>query len=151
MIRSAEASDAAGVVELVSSVLSREFPADRTAFEIDDLRELMKAYAGPRSAFFVAEESGQIVGTCGVKSEDAKIAILRRLFVDPKFRGKGVGTGLLKQALDFCRQIGYREVVIRTSSRMAHAIRLCESLGFREDGRWGLGQVTLVRFHLRLT
>ncbi len=149
-IRPAQASDASGIVELVSSILAREFPADQAAFEVDDLRQLTQSYSAPQSAFFVAEEKGRIVGTCGVKADGPWAALLRRLFVDSEFRGKGIGTALLKEALDFCRTAGYQEVVISTSTRMAQAIRLCKALGFREEGSWGLGPVTLIRFHLRL-
>lgn len=110
----------------------------------------MEVYHGPNSTFLVAEEGHRIVGTLGVKAEDSKTAILRRLFVAPTHRKKGIGGGLLQEALQFCRREGFREIVIRTSAQMKRAMDLCSSLGFKEDGRWNLGSATLVRFHLRL-
>ncbi|MBI3322794.1 MAG: GNAT family N-acetyltransferase [Candidatus Omnitrophica bacterium] len=150
MIRPSQPADAPQIVSLVSGILKREFPRDQAAYPPEDLDRIAEHYLGPGSTFLVAEEERKIVGTLGVKQEDAKIAILRRLFVDPSCRGKGVGSQLLKQALDFCRAQGFREVVIRTSSNMDQAIRLCCSAGFKEQGRWTLGDVTLVRFHLKL-
>ena len=150
MIRPSQAVDARQIVELVSGILGKEFPQDAGAYPMEDLEKIAEHYHGAGCTFLVAEDERKIVGTCGVKREDAKTAILRRFFVDPSCRGKGVGTRLLKEALEFCKAQGFREVIIRTSSRMEQAIRLCSSLGFKEQGRWTLGGVTLVRYHLKL-
>ena len=150
LIRPAQVEDCLPILELVTAILSKEFPADQAAYTADDLEKLMETYRGPSETFLVAEEDRRIVGTCGVKAEGAQKAILRRLFVDSGYRGRGVGTQLLQEALAFCRSKGFREVVIRTSGRMERAIRLCRSQGFEEDGQWSLGPVTLVRFRLRL-
>ena len=137
-------------MDLVTHVLSTEFPADQAAYETQDLVDLAQTYRGPRNAFFVAEEDHRIVGTCGVKADSPETAILRRLFVDSQHRGKGIGSSLLKQALEFCRIQDFREVIIRTSSRMEQAARLCQAVGFKPDGIWSFGPVTLMRYRLPL-
>ncbi len=149
-IRPSKPADVSQVVGLVTSILQKEFSRDQSAYPSDDLEKISALYAGPDSRFFVAEEGDRIVGTCGVKADSKKAAILRRFFVDSSCRGKGVGSSLLKQALAFCRERGFREVVIRTSTRMEGAIRLCRAQGFQEDGRGDVGDVTLVLFRLRL-
>lgn len=138
-------------MELVTGILAREFCADQTAYPADDLQRLSEAYRGPDGIFLVAEDAGRIVGTCGVKAEDSHTAILRRLFVESSCRGKGIGHGLLQEALAFCRRKGFKDVMIRTSTRMEQAIRLCRAMGFQEEGQWTLGEATLVRYRLRLT
>lgn len=135
---------------LVTSILQKEFPSDSGAYPSEDLDRLLETYAPIESLFLVAEAENHIVGTCAVKAESPKQAILRRLFVDPEHRGEGIGKALLKEALDFCRRRGYQEVEIRTSSRMEQAIRLCKAVGFEEQGSWTLGEVTLLRYRLRL-
>ena len=149
-IRTAQPSDAQGVVDLVTGILSTEFPADQAAYSADDLKALESSYLEGGSTFLVAEDGGKICGTCGVKADGSEIAILRRFFVDPATRGQGVGKQLLEASLAFCREKNFQEVIIRTSTSMTQAIRLCESLGFVEDGRWDLGDITLVRFVLRI-
>ncbi len=149
-IRPVQAADGAQVKELVQTILEKEFPVDRSAYVVDDLEQLTQTYGGAGSGFLVAEDGNRIVGSCGIKAESPQRAILRRLFVDPSFRRQGVGAALLKEAISFCRSHGFREIVISTSTGMEQAIRLCRSLGFQEDGRWGMGKVTLIRFHLRL-
>ncbi len=151
VVRAAQLADGPQVVGLITGILSKEFPTDQVAYGTEDLKQLMEAYKGPSSTFFIAEEDHHIVGTCGVKADGTHTAILRRLFVDNRYRGKGIGKELLQEALQFCRQHGFREVIIRTSTSMQQAIRLCQSMGFREDGRWTLGDVTLIRYQMRLT
>ena len=150
VIRPAQAVDGPKIVKLITTILAQEFPDDQSAYAADDLKRVVETYKGPQSAFFVAEEGDQIVGTCGVKAENPQVAILRRLFVDSHHRGQGIGAGLLREALVFCRTMGFHEIVIRTSNRMERAIRLCKSLGFQEDGRWTFGKVSLIRFTMRL-
>jgi N-acetylglutamate synthase-like GNAT family acetyltransferase len=150
-IRSAGSKDITAILNLVMGILQTEFPQAQAAYPADDIQHLLDVYRPPKNLFLVAEEDGCIVGTCGVKAEDTRTAILRRLFVAPSHRGRGIGLALLKKALDFCRDREFQEVVIRTSTAMEQAIRLCRSLGFCEDGKWHLGDTTLVRFRLRLS
>lgn len=151
MIRPAQGADLAEIKTLITSILSHEFPIDQSAYTAEDLGHLADSYPPPSSTFLVAEEANRIIGTCAVKAESLKTAILRRLFVDPRYRGQGIGHSLLKEALSFCRAQGFREIVIRTSTRMEQAIRLCRSLSFQEAGRWELGAVILIRFRLKLS
>lgn len=97
----------------------------------------------------MAERRGRIVGTCAVKAE-GQTALLRRFFVDPQHRGRGLGTRLVDAAIAHCRANGYREIRIRTSDRMSAAIAVCLHQGFQEDDRVRLGPVQLIRFTLRM-
>ncbi len=150
-IRAWQPSDSPQIVGLVTTILEREFPGDQRAYPAEDLEHLAETYQGPADTFLVAEEDNRVIGTCGVKADAPRTAILRRLFVDPEYRGKGVGRSLLNEALAFCKKKGFREVIIRTSTGMRQAIQLCNSMGFQQDGKWSLGEVTLVRFRLKLT
>ena len=150
MVRSSKPSDASQVVQMVKEIFKTEFSKDQAAYPTEDLEHLAEVYASPESTFLVAEADHKIVGTCGVKAESPETAILRRLFVASSHRGQGVGSQLLQEALSFCRKRKFQEVIIRTSTRMEAVIKLCCSAGFKADGRWTLGEVTLVRFCLRL-
>lgn len=150
-IRPWKHSDRPQIVALITAILQSEFPRDQGAYPAEDLKDLAKIYGGADDLFLVAEEDDCVIGTCGVKADGSKTAILRRLFVSSAYRGKGVGRGLLQEALSFCRKKGFREVVIRTSAAMEQAIRLCRLAGFEQDGDWSLGGTTLVRYRLKLS
>jgi len=151
IIRPWKVSDSPQIVELVKTILKQEFPQDQKAYPMEDLENISKSYGGAEDSFLVADEAGRIIGTCGVKADGKQTAILRRLFVRSEFRGKGVGRGLLKEALVFCRRKQFEEVVIRTSAAMEKAIGLCRQAGFEQDGDWSLGGATLVRYRLKLS
>ena len=136
---------------MVSGILAREYPDARSAYPAADLERLDAAYGGVREIFLVATTPGQIVGTCGVKDEEARTALLRRLFVDPAQRGQGVGSALVVAALDHCRAQGYAQVRIRTSDRMTAAIAVCVHQGFHEEQRFQLGSVHLIQLNRRIT
>lgn len=125
-------SDNDGVKALILSILTKEYPFDKSAYSDSDLDKIGEVYGGKKDSFFVVEEDGDIVGTAGVKEDSAENALLRRLFVDLKHRKKGYGTALLDKAIDFCREKGYRRVYFRCTDRMSDAMNLCMKKGFRE-------------------
>ena len=151
IIRPWKVSDGPQIIELVQTILKQEFPQDQKAYPMEDLQNLEKNYGGVGDSFLVAEDEGRVIGTCGVKADGDKTAILRRFFVDSGHRGKGVGRGLLEQALAFCLKKNFKEVVIRTAASMEQAIRVCRKAGFQPDGDWSFSGATLVRYKLRLS
>ena len=132
MLRRFNKEDAKGVKDLILSILTQEYPFDKSAYSDSDLERIDEVYGGENESFFVVEEDGEIVGTVGVKGETESDALLRRLFVDLKHRRHGHGTQLLKKAIDFCRTSGYRRIFFRCTDRMADAMRLCVKNGFKE-------------------
>src|SRR3989338_6764988 len=132
MLRRFKREDAKGVRGLILSILTQEYPFDKSAYSDSDLERIDEVYGGEKESFFVIDEDGEIVGTVGVKEETESDALLRRLFVDLKHRRHGHGTQLLKKAIDFCRTSGYRRIFFRCTDRMADAMRLCLKSGFKE-------------------
>lgn len=123
---------------------------DQKAYPHSDLESIPKVYGGKREIFFVGEENGEIIGTIAIKEESRKVAIIRRLFVSPNYRGKGYGLALIDKALDFCRKNGYREIIFHSSARMKAAIGLCLKKGFLERQRLNFDGVDVIRFGLTL-
>ena len=131
--------DAKGVKDLILSVLAKEYPFDKSAYSDSDLDKVGQTYGGPKDSFFVIEEEGHIVGTVGVKEEAGDDALLRRLFVDPEYRRKGYGSALLERAVNFAKSKGYKRIYFRCTDRMADALRLCLSKGFKEKDNLEIG------------
>lgn len=80
---------------------------------------------------WVAEAGDRRVGMIAVVRADDGAAQLRWFLVEPGTRGQGVGSGLIRTALLFCREAGYRRALLWTVSEMTAARRLYQAFGFR--------------------
>jgi N-acetylglutamate synthase-like GNAT family acetyltransferase len=150
-LRRCTKDDEKAVVNLISSVMNAEFKEAAGAYPIEDVECIEKAYGNIGDAFFVAVDNHhKVVGTVAIKREDERVALLRRLFVAPTHRNQKIGMKLLGRALEFCREVGYQEVVFKTTSRMSGAIELCKKNGFIQRAHIALGPVELLRFSLNL-
>jgi RimJ/RimL family protein N-acetyltransferase len=83
---------------------------------------------------WVGDGDRRIAGCIGVTGRSPDIARLRWFVVDPAHRGKGLGGGLLAEAMGFVRASGYRRVELETFSELAGAARLYKSVGFERTG-----------------
>lgn len=134
-IRTFERGDAARVRELVFGVLA-EFglTPDHAATDVD-LSDVELHYLARGGGFWVVEDGrGNLVGTCGlwVDREDPARSELRKMYLLPDWRGRGLGKALLETALEHARRTGRERVDLETNRAMTAAIGLYQSRGFRE-------------------
>ena len=149
-IRKIQKGEEKAAKDLVESIMQQEFPGARQTYPADDLNSIPDHYGSLGEAFFVAVDSGQIIGTVAVKRDDERSALLRRIFVDPKHRGKRIGYQLMQKAIQFCTEVGYQEVVFRTTEDMKAAGKLCTDNGFEEKARIPVAGNALIKFSLFL-
>lgn len=149
-IRRFESGDERAVKDLITHIMNGEFHQEAKAYPVDDLEDIDHAYGGIGEAFFVAQDGKRIIGTVAIKKEDARIALLRRLFVDPAYRNQKIGLKLIDRALQFCYEVGYQEIVFKTASRMESAVKICQKRGFVSRAKLQLGPVELLKFSLSL-
>jgi len=83
-----------------------------------------------RSRCWIAELDGARVGSVFVVSASRRVAQLRLLLVDPRARGRGLGTRLVRESIDFARAHGYRRLVLWTQSNLAAARAIYRGCGF---------------------
>ena len=151
-IRRSTKEDEVAVVDLIGDIMNSEFHDAKHAYPTEDVECIEKAYGGIGEAFFVAVDnhSHKVVGTVAIKKEDGRTALLRRLFVASTHRNLKIGKRLIDRALEFCREVGYEEVIFKTTSKMSGAIDLCRKNGFIQRAHIVLGPIELIKLSLCL-
>ncbi len=80
---------------------------------------------------WVAERSGDVVGTVALTDEGAGVGQLRWFLVAPDARGNGLGKALVQSLLEHARERGFTHVKLWTVHVLEAAARLYLDLGFR--------------------
>ena len=114
-----------GFRSLVSDTL-REFGFEPDPELDDDLDDPGGTYA----ALWVALAGDDVVGSVALRDLGGGLVELKRMYLRPAERGRGVGKQLLAVALDWARASGACVVRLDTSERMVAAQRLYEAHGF---------------------
>lgn len=96
----------------------------------DELQMIRHQYGLPAGALLLAEVGGRVVGCAGVRKQGPDIAELKRMYVQPGFRGYKLGKLLLERSLSVARELGYQKIRLDTLAGMTGARRLYESFGF---------------------
>ena len=98
-----------------------------------DLAALPAPFVPPLGALLVAVEDGQPLA-CGALSplEPPAIAELKRVYVRPSARGRGVGEAMTRALMDRARGAGYSRVRLDTAPELTAALALYRRLGFHE-------------------
>ena len=138
------------VKDLIISILTKEYPFDKSVYEDSDVSGIEGAYSGKREVFFVLESDGKILGTIGIKEESPETALIRRLFVDRSCRRKGYGALLMDKAIIHCKRNSFKNIVFRTTGRMIQAINLVKKMNFEEKEKIDLGGFQIYKFFLDL-
>ena len=89
-------------------------------------------YASPSGCLLLAMAGDSPAGCVAMRDLGGGDCEMKRLYVAPEFRGRGVGRLLVEQVIQRARQVGYRRMVLDTVPEMAGAIALYRSFGFVE-------------------
>lgn len=133
-IRPIAIADDAAIAAIIRTVMP-EFGATGDGFAINDpeVDWMSRAYAQPRSAYFVIDADGVVLGGCGVApltGGDPGTCELRKMYFLSQARGRGAGSAMIQRCLQAARDFGFRQCYIETLSGMDAAMRLYERSGF---------------------
>jgi putative acetyltransferase len=90
-----------------------------------------------RGMFLVARDGGRAVGCGAIRVLDPMSAEVKRMYVDPEVRGKGVGRAVMSALEAAARRLGVQRLVLETGVHQVAAIALYERAGFTRIDCWG--------------
>lgn len=134
IIRPIAPRDSAAVAHIIRTVMP-EFGADGPGFAIHDpeVNDMYAAYARARSAYFVVERGGSVVGGGGIaplEGGSADVCELRKMYFLPEARGVGAGAAMMQRCLDAARNFSFKRCYIETLTGMDAAQSLYRKHGF---------------------
>jgi putative acetyltransferase len=98
-----------------------------------ELAELPGDYAPPDGRLLLAECEGQVAACVALHKLEQGICEMKRLYLRPQFRGKGLGRSLAERVIAEAREIGYRRMRLDTVEPvMKDAVAMYRKLGFKE-------------------
>jgi putative acetyltransferase len=98
-----------------------------------ELAGLPGHYAPPDGRLLLAEYEGRLAGCVALHEWENGICEMKRLYLRPSFRGKGLGRVVAEKIIAEAREIGYQRVRLDTiEPLMKDAVEMYRKLGFRE-------------------
>lgn len=134
VVRKIEKEDNQGVAQLIRAVFDElNIPKVGTAYADPYLDLMFEEYNKPRSAYFVVEFQGEIVGCAGVaplENEAETICELQKMYFLPETRGRGIGSQMMAECLQSAKDFGFEHCYLETMPFMKDAQKLYKKVGF---------------------
>lgn len=134
-IRPIQEKDNQELASLIRTVF-REFKIDKpgTVYTDPTTDALYAVFQHPKSAYFIAEENGIMLGGCGVYPTEGLpegCAELVKFYLSANARGKGIGYLLMQQSIKSAKTLGYKQLYLESFPELSKAVSMYEKSGFR--------------------
>ena len=134
LIRLLEKKDNTAIAAIIRTVLT-EFNAAKqgTVYHDPTTDDLYHLFKQSKSAYFIAEVNGKVVGGCGVYPTAGlpeSCCELVKLYLLPEARKAGLGKRLIEQSIQVAKQYGYTKMYLESLPELTQAVSLYEKMGF---------------------
>lgn len=97
----------------------------------EEVRSLPQTYLPPDGSLIVARVGSRIAGMVAVRRWSGTICEMKRLYVRPAFRGRGLGRRLVLSILAEARRLGYGRIRLDSLHTMKAAQAIYQQAGFK--------------------
>ena len=139
-IRLAHETDLASIVKIYNhAVPTKHSTANTTPVTVEGRQAWFREHGPDKHPIFVAESDGKVVGWCSLSAYRPGRSALRftaemSYYVDGTCHRRGIGSALVRQAIDTCPALHIKNLVAVLIDRNIASQKLLEKLGFE---RWG--------------
>ena len=85
----------------------------------------------------VCYDGGTAVGCGAFKEYEPNVAEIKRMFVHPEHRNKGIASKVLSELENWSKENGFTKAILETSFKLTNAIALYEKFGFQITSNYG--------------
>ena len=85
----------------------------------------------------IAYESNEPLGCGALKQYQPNTMEVKRMYVSPESRGKGIGTQLLAALEDWAAELSYEKCILETGKRQHEAVELYKKNGYQLISNYG--------------
>ncbi len=118
-----EHNDFAGLVKFLDAELAERDGNDHPFYSqfnrIDKIKWVVLAYV---------DET--VVGCGAIKVYDLQVVEVKRMYVKPEFRERGIARTILAELENWAMELGYIQCILETGRRQPEAINLYQSMGY---------------------
>lgn len=133
--RRIQASDDFELAKIIRTALEEYDEAKPGTVYTDPTTDaLFELFSTPKSAYFIAEVDGEILGGCGIfptLNLPDGYAELVKIYLKKEMRGLGVGRELMNRCIDFAKETGYTHLYLESFPSLKEAIQLYRKMDFK--------------------
>lgn len=101
------------------------------AYVAGGLSEFYRSYDAEKDSVWICEDKDKIIGFLLLMHRDETAAAqLRYFYLEPEYRGIGLGNQLMQLFMDFLKEKGYKSAYLWTTNEQAAAAALYKRYGF---------------------
>lgn len=125
-----------GEIDVAYAIVCEYYDAARVVAR-DSREEFLAGYFAAAAGVWLAWDSGRVAGCIALRAlERHGAAEIKRMYVRPTWRGRGIAQQLLQNAERFAADAGYRWIYLDTTDEMKAASRLYEEHGYQRCERY---------------
>ena len=125
-----DSSDFYSLVALLDAALQERYGEQQSFFskfnKLDHIHHVIVAY-----------ETNQPLGCGAFKEYELGIAEIKRMYVKPLLRGRGIAAEILTALEQWAKEEGYTRCILETAIKQPEAIRLYEKTGYSRIPNYG--------------
>lgn len=118
------------LIKLLDKDLRGRYPEDQDEYDqynkVDQIDHVLVAYV-----------DDQLAGCGCFKTYDDEAVEIKRMFVRPEFRGRGISKAILSELETWAKEVGFSKAVLETGTAQEEALGLYQKQGYQRIPNYG--------------
>lgn len=131
-LREYRKGDEEAVLDIIGRTLGEYGLSTDTSTVDADVVDIERSYMQAGGTFKILLDGERPIGSYGLYKVSEDTCELRKMYLEPSYKGRGLGRLLMEDSLDTAREMGFKRMVLETNSVLNEAIAMYRKFGFEE-------------------